>query len=97
MRSVNFHQEADAEVTEAAQYYETTSAGLGFSFLMELERCIDQVVANPKAANSSVKRYGEYLSGVFPTACSTSSLPIEFKLLLWLIKNGDRITGGLDY
>lgn len=49
MRSVNFHQEADAEVTEVAQYYETTSAGLGFSFLMELERCIDQVVANPKA------------------------------------------------
>ena len=48
MRSVNFHREADAEVAEAAQYYETKSAGLGFSFLMELERCLDQLVANPK-------------------------------------------------
>ncbi len=49
MSGVKFHREADAEVTEAAQYYETKSGGLGFSFLMELERCLKQVVANPKA------------------------------------------------
>ena len=37
MRRVAFHPEADNEVIEAARYYETRSAGLGFSFLIELD------------------------------------------------------------
>jgi plasmid stabilization system protein ParE len=49
MRKITFHEEADAEVTEAARYYETKSEGLGFSFLIELEAAIEQVLANPEA------------------------------------------------
>lgn len=49
MRKVTFHPEADAEVTEAARYYETGSPGLGFSFLMELQASIEQILTNPKA------------------------------------------------
>jgi toxin ParE1/3/4 len=49
MRRVAFHPEADNEVIEAARYYETRLAGLGFSFLMELDSSIEQVVANPEA------------------------------------------------
>jgi plasmid stabilization system protein ParE len=49
MRRVAFHPEADNEVIEAARYYETRSAGLGFSFLIELDSSIEQVVANPEA------------------------------------------------
>lgn len=49
MKTVTFHSEADTEVTEAARYYEMRSPGLGFSFLMELEVSIKQVVANPEA------------------------------------------------
>ena len=49
MTRVTFHPEADAEIAEAARYYETRSPGLGFSFLMELDDSIEQVVANPEA------------------------------------------------
>ena len=49
MTRVTFHPEADAEITEAARYYETRSAGLGFSFLIELDASIEQVTANPEA------------------------------------------------
>jgi len=49
MRSVIFHKEADAEVAEAALYYEKKSEGLGFSFLLELNRCLDLIIANPKS------------------------------------------------
>ena len=49
MRKITFHEEADAEVTEAARYYEAKSEGLGFSFLIELEAAMDQILANPEA------------------------------------------------
>jgi len=49
MRRVTFHPEADNEVIEAARYYETRAGELGFSFLMELESSIEQVVTNPEA------------------------------------------------
>ena len=49
MRKATFHPEADAEVPEAARYYEARSTGLGFSFLMELKASIEQAVANPEA------------------------------------------------
>ena len=49
MRKFIFHKEASAEVTEASIYYEEKSEGLGFSFLVELNRCLDQIIANPKS------------------------------------------------
>lgn len=49
MRSVSFHPEADAEVTDATRYYETRSPGLGLLFLMEIQRSVEQVIANPEA------------------------------------------------
>jgi len=49
LRRATFHPEADAEVTEAARCYEARSAGLGFTFLMELRASIEQAVASPEA------------------------------------------------
>lgn len=49
MKKAVFHPEADTEVIEAAQYYETRSPGLGFSFLMEIEAAIDKIIMNPHA------------------------------------------------
>jgi len=46
---VSFHPDADAEVTEAARYYEMRSPGLGFLFLREVQRSLEQVIANPEA------------------------------------------------
>ena len=49
MRRVAFHPEADAEITEAARYYEDRGEGLGFSFLLELDASLEQIAANPEA------------------------------------------------
>jgi toxin ParE1/3/4 len=44
-----FHPDADAELTEAAQYYESRQPGLGSDFLAEVERALDQILTNPEA------------------------------------------------
>ncbi len=66
MRIVVFHREADAEITEAARYYETKSAGLGFSFLVELRACLEYVAANPKASQLVGKEVRRKLFKRFP-------------------------------
>jgi plasmid stabilization system protein ParE len=49
MKRVTFHAEADTETIEAARYYETKAAGLGLSFLLDIEDAVEQIRANPKA------------------------------------------------
>ena len=49
MKRVTFHEEADAEVIDAARYYETEAAGLGVSFLVDVEAAVEQVRAHPEA------------------------------------------------
>ena len=49
MMKVTFHEEADAEMNEAAQYYEERAMGLGMSFLDAVEESVDKVLANPEA------------------------------------------------
>jgi toxin ParE1/3/4 len=49
MRKVTFHEDADAEMNEAAQYYEKRAFGLGLSFLDAIEEAVDKVVENPEA------------------------------------------------
>ena len=40
MKLITFHSEADAEVNEAAQFYETRSPGLGSALLDEVQRSL---------------------------------------------------------
>ncbi len=47
---LTFHVEADAEVTEAARYYELQVEDLGVSFLDELDAALDRIIAHPKAS-----------------------------------------------
>ena len=47
---LTFHVEADAEVTDAARYYEIQVEDLGFSFLDELDAALERIEAHPKAA-----------------------------------------------
>lgn len=39
------------------KYYETKSAGLGFSFLMELRASLEQIVATRKLIRLSARKY----------------------------------------
>ncbi len=45
---VLFHVDADAEMAEAAQYYEKRTIGLGDAFLDAVEDAIKKVVAEPE-------------------------------------------------
>ena len=47
MIPVTFDAEADAEVTEAAQYYEGRSAGLGHAFLAAVAAATQQIALYP--------------------------------------------------
>lgn len=49
MRKVTFHEDANAEMNDAAQYYEERASGLGLSFLDAVEDAVDKVLANPEA------------------------------------------------
>ena len=49
MRKVTFHEDADAEMNGAAQYYEERAFGLGLAFLDAIEEAVDNVLENPEA------------------------------------------------
>ncbi len=49
MRRVSFHEDADAEMVEAAQYYERRAFGLGLSFLDAVHDAVDKVLLEPEA------------------------------------------------
>ena len=50
MKLIGFHPDADAEVTDAAQYYEVRKAGLGSDLIREVERALDHILTNPEAS-----------------------------------------------
>jgi len=49
MKPIRFHPEADVEVTEAVEFYEGRSSGLGSAILAELERSLGQIAIAPEA------------------------------------------------
>lgn len=48
MRVIIFHSDADAEVVEAARYYEVRSSGLGSDLLEEIQRSLTQIAIDPE-------------------------------------------------
>lgn len=56
MKQITLHPDADAELTEAAQYYESREPGLGLDFLGEVERAMAQILINPEAYQKIVRR-----------------------------------------
>jgi toxin ParE1/3/4 len=53
---IGFHADAEAEIIEAARYYEAREPGLGSDLLSELERALDQISENPEACARIGKR-----------------------------------------
>ncbi len=56
MKVIGFHPDADAEITDAARYYEVRTSALGLTFLTEVERALDQILMNPDASPKIGKR-----------------------------------------
>lgn len=47
MKTVKFHPRAEAEMVEAATYYETQQSGLGRRFLAAVQEAVNRIVVNP--------------------------------------------------
>ena len=55
MKLIGLHPDADAEVNEAARYYESREPGLG-DLVGEVERALDQILTNPEASQRIGRR-----------------------------------------
>lgn len=78
---VSFHDLAKLELNEAAEYYESESAGLGQAFITEVERSADEIVRYPEAGlvmRGSIRRR---LIRRFPYALLYRVKPTEIRIL----------------
>ena len=78
MKQVVFHPDADAEISEATQYYEERKPGLGYDFLGEMERALDQISANPEACQLIGKRVRRKILWRFPYNLEQFSKVLSF-------------------
>ena len=56
VKPIRFHPEADAEVTEAVEFYEARSSGLGSAILDEIQRSLGQIAMAPEASQKIGRR-----------------------------------------
>jgi plasmid stabilization system protein ParE len=56
MKLITLHPDADAEITEAARYYESRQPGLGTDLLGEVEQAFDYISTNPEASQKIGRR-----------------------------------------
>jgi len=56
VKPISFHPEADAEVAEAAKFYEARSSELGCAILDEVERSLGQITISPEASQKIGRR-----------------------------------------
>ena len=55
IESISFHEKAEMELIEAAEYYDSQVKGLGEAFLDEVERAIKLIQHNPESFPSILK------------------------------------------
>ena len=61
-----FHQLAEREFTEAAEYFERESIGLGAAFIAAVERCVAEIVEYPESGRRVVGTVRRRLVRRFP-------------------------------
>ncbi len=65
-RRARFHRLAEREFTEAAEYFERESPGLGAAFIAEVERCVAGIVEYPESGSVLVGAVRRRLVRRFP-------------------------------
>jgi len=56
LRGIIFHPDVDAELVEAARYYETRSPGIGSDLIAEVEHSLAQIAIAPEMYQQIGKR-----------------------------------------
>ncbi len=64
--TVIFHETAELELIEAAEYYESIRKGLGMAFISEIERAIKQIRQHPDFAPVISKKIRRIVLPRFP-------------------------------
>jgi plasmid stabilization system protein ParE len=81
VKLITFHPEADAEVTEAAQFYETRSPGLGSALLDEVQRSLDQMAMTPEAYQQIGRRVRRKSLWRFPYNLVYAAYPDRIRIV----------------
>ena len=80
-RPARFHRLAERELTEAAQYFERESTGLGATFIVEVERCVVGIVEYPESGRVLTGAVRRRLVRRFPYSVLYSIKPDHIRLL----------------
>lgn len=80
-RRFSIHETAEAEINEAADFYDLEDPGLGSVFIDEVERGIESISQFPEAAQLLRGRVRKKLLAKFPYSLVYSVRPDEIRLL----------------
>ena len=78
---VSFHELAERELNDAAQYYERERAGLGAALIAEVERCAAAIVEHPEAGSVIRGNVRRRFCRRFPYALLYTVQPDEVRIL----------------
>ena len=78
---VTFNALAERELNQAATYYETAQAGLGSTFILEIERLVAEATQIPKAGLTIEREVRRRLCRHFPYAILYRSLADDLRIL----------------
>lgn len=78
---VFFHESADNELNEAADYYESQVKGLGHAFLNDVQLTIDFIQANPDSSPRILKAVRKCVLRRFPYSILYSTKDNEILIL----------------
>jgi plasmid stabilization system protein ParE len=78
---VIIHEAAEAEINEAADFYDMESPGLGTVFIDEIQRAILKISRNPVAYQQIRSRVRRMPVGKFPYSLFFSVRPDEIRIL----------------
>ena len=76
-----FHELAEQELNEAAQYYDLEDPGLGSSFLEEGDRCLQSIESHPEAGAILLGSVRRRLLRRFPYALLYKIKPTGIRIL----------------
>lgn len=78
---LKFHESAERELNEAADFYDLRSPGLGDAFLDEVERGLSQIAKHPQAATPALGTVRKRILARFPYSILYSVSAAEIRIL----------------
>lgn len=80
-RTVSFHEDAEDELNDAADFYDLESPGLGISFLDDIQKAIEDIVLFPEAGPLAKGRVRRRFLRKFPYTVIYSLRETEIRIL----------------